>query len=124
MIVTFSPEVEKRVLATAAKKGLDLNAYFLSLVQKDWELPLSLEPSNGIDSNGNGEDYDPDALNRMIASLTNRTIEQKREARERAIQQSQPKIQLPPGVSVFEVMPVIRGDETDEEVIAALQELS
>ena len=124
MTVTFPPEVEKRVLAAAAQKGLDLNTYFLSLVQKDWELPLPLEPSNGIDPNGFDEDYDPDALNRMIARMTGRTLEQKRAAREKAIQRSQPKIELPLNVSPFDVMPIIRGDETDEEVIVALQELS
>ncbi len=52
------------------------------------------------------------------------TPEEKMEARRRAIQESQPQIKLAPDVSPFDVMPVVRGNETDEEVIAALKELS
>ena len=75
-------------------------------------------------ANGAAGDYDPDALNRMIAKMTSRTPEEKLAARQRAIAESRPQIELAPDVSFFDVIPVVRGDETDEEVIAALKELS
>ncbi len=116
MTVTFPLEFEQLVKKRASQKGLDVASYLLSLVQKD------INAANP--ANGNVGDYDPDALNRMIAKMTSRTLEEKMEARQRAIQDSQPQIELPPDVSPFDVMPVVRGNETDEEVIAALKELS
>ena len=116
MIVTFPLEFEQQVKAQASRKGMDVVSYLLSLVQRDIKVA---DPANG----GAG-DYDPDALNRMIAKMTNRTPEEKMRARRRAIQESRPQIELAPDVSPFDVMPVVRGNETDEEVIAALKELS
>lgn len=69
-------------------------------------------------------DYDPEVGMRAVEALINRTPEQKQAARERAIREFRPKNELPPDVSPLEVMPVIRGDETDEEVLQALKELS
>lgn len=120
MIVTFPLEVEQQVKARAAQKGLDVVSYLLSLIQKDTGTQIALEQSNGASDS----DYNPDALNQMIARMTSRTPEERREARERAIKESQPKIELPPDISPFDVMPVIRGNETDDEVIQALKELS
>lgn len=116
MIVTFPLELEQQLKAQAAKKGMDVVSYLLSLVQKDIK---AADPANG-----GAAEYDPDALNRMIAKLSSRTPEEKMEARRRAIQESQPQIELAPDVSPFDVMPVVRGNETDEELIAALKELS
>ncbi len=116
MIVTFPLELEQQVKTQAARKGMDVASYLLSLVQKDIK---AADPANG-----NAGDHDPDALNRMIAKMTSRTPEEKMAARQRAIQESQPQIELAPNVSPFDVMPVVRGHETDEEVIAALKELS
>lgn len=116
MIVTFPLEFEQQVKIQAAQKGLDVTSYLLSLVQRDL---------NATDSaNSNAGDYDPEALNRMIAKMTSRTPEEKMAARQRAIQASRPQIELAPDESPFDVMPVVRGNETDEEVIAALKELS
>ena len=64
------------------------------------------------------------ALNQAVAALLNRSAEQKREAREKAIQESQPQIALPANVSLFDVIPVIKGNETEAEVKQALKELS
>lgn len=116
MIVTFPLEFEQQVKAQAARKGMDVASYLLSLVQHDIKVA---DPAHG-----NTCDYDPEALNRMIANMTSRTPEEKMEARRRAIQESQPQIELAPDVSPFDVMPVVRGNETDAEVIAALKELS
>jgi hypothetical protein len=90
-------------------------------------LPFSASPQevwDKLNSLDQGDDEDPDALNRAVASLLNRTPEQKREAREQAIRESQPQIALPANVSIFDVIPVIRGNETDAEVRQALKELS
>lgn len=119
MTVTFPLELEQQVKIQAAQKGMDVVSYLLSLVQRDINATDS-----AIRVGGNTGDYDPDALNRMIAKMTSRTPEEKMAARQQAIQESQPKIALAPNVSPFDVMPVVRGNETDEEVIAALKELS
>lgn len=90
-------------------------------------LPFSASPQEVWDklcSLDQGADEDPDALNHAVAALLNRSAEQKREAREKAIQESQPQIALPANVSLFDVIPVIRGNETEAEVKQALKELS
>jgi hypothetical protein len=116
MTVTFPLELEQQVKTQAAQRGMDEVSYLFSLVQRDGK---TVEPANGA-----ADDYDPDALNRMIAKLTNRTPEEKLAARQRALEESRPQIELASDVSLFDVIPVVRGHETDEEVIAALKELS
>lgn len=116
MIVTLPLEFEQQVKTQASQKGMDVVSYLLSLVQKDIKAAEL--------ANGDAGDCDPDALKRMIAKMTSRTPAEKMEARQRALQESQPQIELAPNVSPFDVMPVVRGNETDEEVIAALKELS
>ena len=102
MIVTFPLEVEQQVKARAAQKGLDIASYLLSLVQKDTGTQIAFEQLNGdvVD-----DDYDPEALNRAVAAIVNRTPEQKKAAQERAIKEYRPKRELPPNVSPLEVMP-------------------
>lgn len=154
MIVTFPVEIEQEVKAKAAQRGLDVASYLLSLVKRDTTPVMAFEQTNGeieagkqgikgyyiktglpfsaspqevwdkLCSLDQGEDEDPDALNHAVAALLNRTPEQKKEARERAIRESQPQIALPADVSLFDVIPVIRGNETDAEVRQALKELS
>ena len=129
MIVTFPLELEQQVKARAAQKGLDIASYLLSLVQKDTGTQIAFEQLNGNapdddDDDDDDDDYDPQSLNRAVAAIVNRTSEQKKAAQERAIKEYRPKRELPPNVSPLEVMPVIRGNETDEEVRQALKELS
>ena len=128
MIVTFPLELEQQVKARAAQKGLDIASYLLSLVQKDTGTQIAFEQLNGNAPDDHDDDYDddydPQALNRAVAAIVNRTSEQKKAAQERAIKEYRPKRELPPNVSPLEVMPVIRGNETDEEVRQALKELS
>lgn len=69
------------------------------------------------------EPEDPDALSRAVAAMINRTPEQIKAAQERAIRELQPERELPPGKSIFDVVKW-PGDETDEEVFAALERLS
>ncbi len=123
MTVTFPPEVEEKVLAAAAQNGLEPDAYVRAVMQKEMRLPG--EPnSDAPDSDAMDADYDPEALARAVAALSQRTPAQLEAAQARAIREFRPKIALPPDVSPLEVMPVIRGDETDEEVRQALRELS
>ncbi len=121
MTVTFPPDVEKKIIALAAQQRIDPASFVLSLVEKELNGDLALAPVNGVDHD---DDYDPEAGNRAVAALINRTPEQIRAAQERAIREFRPKRELPPDVSPLEVLPVIRGNETDEEVLQALKELS
>jgi hypothetical protein len=121
MVVIFPPEIEKKIIALAAQKNVDPASLVASLVEKELSDELVPAPVNGV---GQDDDYDPEALNRAVAAIINRTPEEKQAARERAIREFRPKNELPPDVSPLEVLPVIRGDETDEQVIQALKELS
>jgi hypothetical protein len=121
MIVMFPPDVEKKLLELAAQKRVDPASLVASLIEK--ELKNELAPAHVPDAD-HDDDFDPEALNRAVAALINRTPEQKRAAREWAIKKFKPKNELPPDVSPLEVMPVIKGDETDEQVFQALKELS
>lgn len=119
MVVIFPPEVEEKLRAVAAQKGLEPDAYLLALVQKDWDMQPPLEQPNDYD------DSDPEALNRAVAAIANRTPEQIKEAQEMALKEFQPERDLPAGAkNIFDVIPVIRGNETDEQVVQALKDLS
>ena len=68
---------------------------------------------------------DPNALNRAIASMINRTPEQIAEAQARAIAEFQPERELPPGQTILDaIYGKWPGTETDEEVSKALERLS
>ncbi len=105
----------------ASKKGIKeyyvkTGLPFSASPQEVWDKLCSLDQGD--------DDYDPDALTHAMARFKNRTPEEKRKAREQAIKESQPQIVLPANVSIFDVIPVIRGNETDAEVRQALKELS
>lgn len=121
MIVTFPPEMEKKIIALAAQQGTDPASLIASLVEKGLRDELALAPVNGF---GLDDDCDLEAGKRAVAALANRTPERIKAAQERAIKEFRPKRELPLNVSPLEVMPVIRGNETDEEVLQALKELS
>lgn len=119
MVVIFPPEVEEKLRAVATQKGLEPDAYLLALVQKDWGVQPRLERPNGDD------DSDSEALNRAVAAIANRTPEQIKAAQAMALREFQPERELPAGAkNIFDVIPVIRGNETDEQVVQALKELS
>ena len=117
MIVMFPPEIEKKLVALAAQRSVEPASLLASLVEKEAKVELALAPLPD-------PDFDSEALNRAVAALINRTPEQKQAARERAVREFRPKNELPPDVSPLEVLPVIKGDETDEQVLQALKELS
>ena len=119
MIITFPPDVEKKLIALAAQRSVDPASLVASLVAKELSEEIALSADAGDES-----DFDPDALSRAVAALLSRTPEEKRAARQKAIEESMPTIELPPDVSPFDVMPTVRGNETDAQVIQALKELS
>ena len=90
MVVTFPPEMEKKMLTAAAQKGLALDAYLLSLVYKDCDEQVMFELP------GDNSDYDPEAGNRAVAALMNRTPEQIKAAQERAVREFKLIRELPP----------------------------
>lgn len=122
MIVMFPPDVEKKIIALAEQMKVDPATFVASFVEKKLsdELPLAPVNDTGLD-----DDYDPEVGMRAVAALINRTPEQKKAAQERALKEFLPKRELPKDAkNIFDVIPVIRGDETDEQVLAALKELS
>ncbi|MEP7343599.1 MAG: hypothetical protein ABI977_38115 [Acidobacteriota bacterium] len=121
MIVMFPADIEKRIIALAAQQSIDPASFDASLVEKELRNELALAPVNGF---GLDDDCDPEAGKRAVAALANRTPERIKAAQERAIKEFRPKRELPLNLSPLEVMPVIRGNETDEEVLQALKELS
>lgn len=110
MIVMFPSEVEKKIKERAAQKGLDTETYLIKLVQSDMGAKIAFEPSNGSD-----DDHDPEALNRAVAAIVNRTPEQRQAAQERAIREFKSQYELPPGASAQDVMDSLEDDRADDE---------
>ena len=73
----------------------------------------------------NGADEEADALDQALARLANRAPEDIAAAQARAWRVCQPRQELPPGQTLYDVVAgQWPGDETDEEVAEALQRLS
>lgn len=165
MIVTFPLEVEKRVKAIAAQKGLAPEAYLVLLVQKDLGMQIAFEQPNGESAppvNGTSEqamtaqeravgafkpgiqlppgvsgqdvmdtlksdradDDDPDALTKAILGFTNRTPEERAAIREELMKVIPAPLPIPEGKTIFDMIPCIRGNETEAQVFEALERLS
>lgn len=119
MIVMFPPEVEKKLIALAAQRSVDPASFVASFVEKKLNEELALSADAGDD------DSDPTALSRAIAAIINRTPEQIKAAQDMALREFKAERELPAGAkNIFDVIPVIRGNETDEQVVQALKELS
>ena len=135
LTLTLPANLEQKLQEMAAQNGQNTADYTLALIEK--------QVNNGYEGNGlaahaaphhepllitnaQDEEYeDPDALDRAIAKITNRTPEQIIAARERAMAASHPPRPLPPGKTFAEVVAgQWPGNETDEEVQAAFDELS
>jgi hypothetical protein len=111
-MIVLPPEIEKKLTILAEVRSVDPASLIASLVTR--EMPEKSQR----------KEDDPDALRRAVAALLDRTPEQRRAARQIAIEESRPRIELPPDVSPFDVLPIVRGEETEEEVLRALRELS
>lgn len=119
MIVMFPPEVEKKLVALAAQRSVKPEILVASLVERELNGDIALSVDVGDD------DFDPNALNRAIEAIVNRTPEQIKAAQEMALREFKAERELPEGAkNIFDVIPVIRGNETDEQVVHALKELS
>lgn len=122
MNVTVSPEIEKALVALAAQKSVDPAVLGGSLLEEVMREKGILLPVNGSEVEA---PEDPGALDRAVAAMINRTPEQIKAAQERALREFQPERELPPGQTIFDaVCGKWPGDETDEQVFAALERLS
>ncbi len=120
MTVTFPLEVEQKLVAAAAQKGLAPDAYLLALLQKDWGGQTAVAPSNGA----RGDDFDPEVLSRAIARMKSRTPAERAAMRERVMLGTPEPLPLPAGKTLFDMLPRLRGNETEAEVYEALERLS
>lgn len=80
---------------------------------------------NIIRANPEEEAEDPQALDRAVSRITKRTPEEVEAARIRLFQQSRPPREIPAGQTLADVIcGQWPGDETDEQILAALEKLS
>jgi hypothetical protein len=107
MIVTFPPELERRIVALAALKRVDPEALVAALVAKELADENDLALANDVSQDEEG-DFDPEVGLRAVAALINRTPERISAAQERAIKEFKLTRELPPDVSPLEVMPVMK----------------
>lgn len=107
--------------------GLDANKQGIKEFYLQTGLPFSASPQEVWDklcSLAQGEEEDPDALNRAVARFTNRTPEEREAARQELLNAIPTPLPTPEGKTVFDMIPRIRGEETEEQVFEALERLS
>jgi len=118
MIVNVSSEVEKILTAVAESSGQPVEVYVKAVLER-----LAHEKANGLLAHFD-DDRDPDSLSRAIAKMKSRTTEERAAMRERVMTGIPEPLPIPDGKTIFDIVPHIRGNETDEEVFAALERLS
>src|SRR5262245_6109568 len=119
MIVNVSPEAEKMLGELAARNGKPVTEMAGELLEE------KLKETRALSLTDKDGDFDLGALERAIAQMMNRTPEEVEETRARLFQEMEPTRPLPPGKTLFDVVwGQWPGDETDEEVLAALAKLS
>jgi len=127
----LSPEDESRLREKAAAHGQSLPDYLKSVAERD---------AGSIHRNGRGDGGDEDSnttvpgvatqpgdavVRRAAAALNNRTPEQIAQDRARVFAAARPARPLPPGKTLEDVVVgKWPGDETEEQILAALDELS
>lgn len=102
--IELTDEAEARLREKAARAGLTVGQWLARLAEK--------------------EAGDPDPLEVEIRWLTSRTPEQIAADRDELLKSSRPPRPLPPGKTFLEAVGPWPGDETDEEIAAALERLS
>ena len=120
MIVTVSPEVEKTLIALAQQRSVDPSLLGGSLLEETMRERGWL----GINGDEEGAQENPEALASAVSAMIERTPDQVKAAQEAALRDFPPERELPTGKTIFDVIPRIRGNETDEQVLAALERLS
>lgn len=119
MNVTVSPETEKILKAAAQQNGQPVEVYAGAVLEK-----VVQEKTNGLTLPPDDDDRDPHSLSRAIAKMKSRTPEERAAMRERVMKGTPEPLPIPAGKTIFDIIPHIRGNETDEEVFAALERLS
>lgn len=111
---------------------------FASTLQEDGSLPvpqaameeLGLHPGDTVQvqiepANKVMEPAEPTALDLAVYEMTHRTPEQIAQAQARALEMYKPRRVVPPGKTLADMVSgKWPGDETDEQIDAALEELS
>ncbi|MFO0847164.1 MAG: hypothetical protein U0871_01205 [Gemmataceae bacterium] len=106
--VTLQTDTEQRLRAKAAAEGQTIETYLAGLADREAE-------------DGGG----PDPLAEATKQLSSRTPEEVLAARERILVGARRGRPLPPGKTVFDMVEgTWPGDETDEEIRQALEEIS
>jgi hypothetical protein len=119
LTIELTPEEVACLQAMAGKEGVEPAEYAGRLVRT--YLPVISSES----STGASESSEADPLNSAIARMTNRSAGERAAARAHALTTYQPRRPLPPGKTFSEVVGgQWPGDETDEQVNTALEELS
>jgi hypothetical protein len=119
VVIDLTPEEVLCLQIVAGKEGLAPAEYAGRLVRTHLP-PLSAEPA--VTDN---ESSEADPLSIAVARMTNRSPEERAAARAHALATYPPRRPLPPGKTFSEVVAGHwPGDETDEEINAALEELS
>lgn len=122
MNIAVSQEVEKKIIALANLKGTDPALFGGALLEE------TMREKGFLTSSANGgekdADEDPESLNRAIAKMKNRSPEELAAMRERVLKASTAPLPLPQGKNVFDLIPGIRGTESDEMVFDSLERLS
>ncbi|MGH9839799.1 MAG: hypothetical protein ACREEM_13540 [Blastocatellia bacterium] len=116
--ISVSSETEEVLKAVAESNGLPIEAYIQSLLEK-----AAMEKANGSLALAD-DDRDPDSLNRAIAKMKSRTPEERAAMRERVMEGMPDPLPIPEGKTIFDLVPRIRGNETEAEVFVALERLS
>ena len=120
MIVTVSPEVERTLITLAEQRSVDPSLLGGSLLEE------TMRERGWLGNNGDEDDahLNPEALARAVRAMIGRTPDQVKAAQEAALRDFPAERDVPTGKTIFDVIPRIRGDETDEQVLAALERLS
>lgn len=121
MIVTVTPEVENSLRELAAQKSIDAASLGGSMLEEALREKGLLANSNGSERDA---DEDSASLRRAIAQMRNRTPEETLAMRERVLKKAPQPLPLPAGKTIFDIIPSLRGNETEEEVQMALACLS
>ncbi|NOT59383.1 MAG: hypothetical protein HOP19_04065 [Acidobacteria bacterium] len=125
MIVTIPHELENKIVALAAQKGVEPSTFIVALVEEDVEAAWNAKAVHGTNGHHKtDDDYDPNALKRATERITQRTRAEREAVRQELLQSIPPPLPIPEGKTVFDMLARIRGEETEEQVYAALERLS
>lgn len=119
MNVAVSQEVEKKIISLAGLNGTDPALFGGSLLEETMREKGFLPQANGFES-----EEDPESLSRAIAKMKSRSPEELAVMRERVLAASRAPLPISEGKTIFDLVPGIRGEETDEAVFEALERLS